>query len=186
MGEEYGETAPFLYFVSHSDDPLVEAVRKGRKEEFASHRWEGEPPDPQDEGTFLRSRLDHGLAAGRHHRVLREYYRELIRLRKGHPALSRLSKEGMEVSVHGKEKVLLVRRWKGPAQAAAACHFGDSPVSLQARLPSGTWEKLLDSSENRWGGTGSAVPEKLDLREEFSLTLNPGAFVLLSKASGGG
>ena len=53
-------------------------------------------------------------------------------------------------------------------------------------LPSGEWEKLLDSSEKRWGGSGSAIPEKLDPREEISLSLNPGAFVLLSKASGGG
>jgi maltooligosyltrehalose trehalohydrolase len=186
MGEEYGETAPFLYFVSHSDEPLVEAVRKGRREEFAAFRWEGGLPDPQDEDTFRRSRLDHELSGVGHHRVLREYYRELIRLRKGHPALSRLSKEAMEVSVYGKEKILLVRRWKGLSQAAAACHFGDSVVSVQLPLPTGEWEKLLDSSEKRWGGSGSAIPEKLDPRKETSLSLNPGAFVLLSMASVGG
>ena len=33
MGEEYGETAPFLYFVSHGDEELIEAVRIGRSEE---------------------------------------------------------------------------------------------------------------------------------------------------------
>jgi maltooligosyltrehalose trehalohydrolase len=186
MGEEYGETAPFLYFISHSDAPLIEAVRKGRKEEFSAFLWQGEPPDPQDEDTFLRSRLDPGLSEGGHHRVLREYYRELIRLRKGHPVLSRLSKEDMEVTACGKEKVLLVRRRNGAAQTAAACHFGDSPVSVRLPLPSGIWENLLDSSEKRWGGNGSAIPKKLDPREEISLTLNPGAFVLLSKASGGG
>ena len=31
MGEEYGEEAPFLYFVSHSDPALIEAIRQGRK-----------------------------------------------------------------------------------------------------------------------------------------------------------
>ncbi|MGH2689592.1 MAG: malto-oligosyltrehalose trehalohydrolase, partial [Actinomycetota bacterium] len=36
MGEEYGETAPFLYFVSHTDAELSELVRKGRTEEFKS------------------------------------------------------------------------------------------------------------------------------------------------------
>jgi maltooligosyltrehalose trehalohydrolase len=92
----------------------------------------------------------------------------------------------MEVTACGKEKVLLVRRWNGAAQTAAACHFGDSPVSVRLPLPSGIWENLLDSSEKRWGGSGSAIPEKLDPREESSLSLNPGAFVLLSKASGGG
>ncbi|MBX6363410.1 MAG: malto-oligosyltrehalose trehalohydrolase, partial [Gemmatimonadetes bacterium] len=35
MGEEYGETAPFLYFVSHTDPALIEAVRRGRKAEVA-------------------------------------------------------------------------------------------------------------------------------------------------------
>jgi maltooligosyltrehalose trehalohydrolase len=182
MGEEYGETAPFLYFISHSDVPLIEAVRKGRMEEFASFRWKGEPPDPQDEVTFLRSRLDHGLAEGGHHRVMREYYKELIRLRQGNAVLSRLSKEDMEVTAYAKEKILLVRRWNGPAQTATACHFGDLSVSVELPLPPGIWVKLLDSSEKRWGGGGSAIPEKLDLREETSLTLNPGNLVLLSKA----
>ena len=61
MGEEYGETAPFHYFVSHSDPDLIEAVRKGRLEEFAAFRWMGDPPDPQAEKTFQRSKLQHGL-----------------------------------------------------------------------------------------------------------------------------
>jgi maltooligosyltrehalose trehalohydrolase len=42
MGEEYNETAPFLYFVSHGDPALIEAVRRGRREEFARFTWEGE------------------------------------------------------------------------------------------------------------------------------------------------
>ena len=52
MGEEYGEKAPFQYFTSHSDAGLIEAVRKGRKEEFSAFAWEGEIPDPHDEKTF--------------------------------------------------------------------------------------------------------------------------------------
>src|SRR5262249_16007104 len=47
MGDEYGETAPFQYFVSHSDKQLIEAVRRGRIEEFAAFNWKDEPPDPQ-------------------------------------------------------------------------------------------------------------------------------------------
>ena len=57
MGEEYGEKAPFLYFVSHSDPALIEAVRKGRAEEFRAFRWEGEPLDPQSKDTFARCKL---------------------------------------------------------------------------------------------------------------------------------
>ncbi len=61
MGEEYGETAPFQYFIDHSDPELVNAVREGRRREFAAFGWEEEPPDPQDEATFLRSKLDRSL-----------------------------------------------------------------------------------------------------------------------------
>src|SRR5262249_39093325 len=63
MGEEYGETSPFQYFTSHLDPALVEAVRKGRTEEFKSFGWQGTVPDPSEPATFLRSRLNHPLAA---------------------------------------------------------------------------------------------------------------------------
>ncbi|NJK33979.1 MAG: malto-oligosyltrehalose trehalohydrolase [Oscillatoriales cyanobacterium SM2_2_1] len=58
MGEEYGETAPFLYFTSHSDPQLIANVRAGRQREFADFHWEGEPPDPQDPDTYQRSKLN--------------------------------------------------------------------------------------------------------------------------------
>ena len=114
MGEEWGEQAPFQYFTSHSDAALIEAVRRGRAREFAAFRWQGEPPDPQDEATFLRCKLDHSLKQTEPHRTLWEFYQELIKLRKTLPALRRLSKEHMEVRVFEKEKASsdspLVRR----------------------------------------------------------------------------
>ncbi|MBX6333569.1 MAG: malto-oligosyltrehalose trehalohydrolase, partial [Gemmatimonadaceae bacterium] len=58
MGEEYGETHPFQYFVSHTDPALVEAVRRGREAELESFAWEGPIPDPGAEATFTRSVLD--------------------------------------------------------------------------------------------------------------------------------
>jgi maltooligosyltrehalose trehalohydrolase len=64
MGEEYAETAPFQFFISHTDPDLVRAVREGRKEEFARFEWNQEPPDPQDEATFLRCKLNHKRVRG--------------------------------------------------------------------------------------------------------------------------
>src|SRR5438045_3220673 len=76
MGDEYGETAPFQYFVSHSDTDLVEAVRRGRQDEFAAFKWKGEAPDPQDERTFKRSKLNHSLKTSPPHRTLLAYHKE--------------------------------------------------------------------------------------------------------------
>ena len=47
MGEEWAETNPFLFFISHTDKELASVVNKGRKEEFAYFNWQGEPPDPR-------------------------------------------------------------------------------------------------------------------------------------------
>ncbi|WP_084126633.1 malto-oligosyltrehalose trehalohydrolase [Demequina sp. NBRC 110054] len=62
MGEEYGETTPFMFFTDH-DEPLGSAVSQGRMSEFAGHGWEdlygGSPdvPDPQSRDTFVGSKL---------------------------------------------------------------------------------------------------------------------------------
>ena len=182
MGEEYGETAPFLYFISHSDEPLIEAVRKGRAEEFAAFRWEGDIPDPQDETTFRRSRIAYRLREGGSHRTLLALHRELIMLRKDHPVLSRLSKEDMEVAAYEAERVLYVRRWKGAAQTAAAFHFGEEPVTVSLPVPPGQWEKLVDSSDPRWGGNGGSIPDTIRSKGETTFMLNPVSFALFSRS----
>jgi maltooligosyltrehalose trehalohydrolase len=182
MGEEYGEVAPFLYFVHHGDAALVEAVRKGRKEEFAAFGWEGEIPDPQDEVTMLRSRPDPALRASGNHALLLELHRELIRIRKSDPVLSRADREGMMVTPFETDKALFVLRRNGPAQAAAVFHFGDVQATLPLSLPGGPWEKVLDSADVRWGGPGGAAPERPDPDGATLCALRPHSFLLLTKS----
>jgi maltooligosyltrehalose trehalohydrolase len=58
MGEEYGERAPFQFFSDHIDPKIATATREGRRREFAAFKQFGEEiPDPQDEATFLASKL---------------------------------------------------------------------------------------------------------------------------------
>jgi maltooligosyltrehalose trehalohydrolase len=58
QGDEYGETAPFLFFSDHIDEEIAEATRQGRRREFAAFADFGrEVPDPQDPATFAASRL---------------------------------------------------------------------------------------------------------------------------------
>jgi maltooligosyltrehalose trehalohydrolase len=181
MGEEYGEVAPFLYFVHHGDEALVEAVRKGRKAEFAAFGWEDEIPDPQDEGTFLRSRPNPALRKSGNHALLLGLHRELIRIRKEDPVLSRTDREGMKVTPFEREKALVVLRRNGSAQTAAVFHFGDAQATLPLSLPGGPWEKVLDSSDARWGGPGGAAPEMPDKATDTALSLRPKSFLLLRK-----
>ena len=181
MGEEYGEVAPFLYFVHHGDTGLIETVRKGREEEFSAFGWKGEIPDPQDEDTFLRSRPDPALRESGNHAHLLELHRELIRIRKADPVLSRTDRQGMEVTPFEKENALVVLRRHGPAQAAAVFHFGDAPAALPLFLPGGPWEKVLDSSDTRWGGPGGAAPERPSPGGGIVCAVRPHSFILLSK-----
>jgi maltooligosyltrehalose trehalohydrolase len=166
MGEEYGEVAPFNYFVSHTDPELVDKVRRGRREEFATFGWSGAPPDPQDEATFLGSKLDHRLKKKEQHRSLMELYRELLRLRMTHPALRVLSKDDMEVVADGERSVLTVRRWAGAHHTLAVFNFGAEPVEVP--LEEGEWTVLLDSSDEQSGPGGAG-------------TVSARSFVLLTK-----
>jgi maltooligosyltrehalose trehalohydrolase len=146
MGEEYGETAPFQYFVSHEDKGLIEAVRKGREEEFARFQWADKLPDPQSEDTFLRSKMNWDLQSSGNHKVIREFYRELLDLRARIPALSELSKNDQNVVAFAEQNTLFIRRWSGESQACIAFHFGGTPVNVDAPIPAGRWKKLFDSA----------------------------------------
>jgi maltooligosyltrehalose trehalohydrolase len=181
MGEEYGETAPFPYFVSHSEPELVEAVRKGRREEFAAFQWRGELPDPQDEATFMQAKLNHELKNQGHHRVLLKFYRELIRLRQEIPALANLSKDTLEIRGDGENKTIFLHRWKNSDEAIAVFNFSDSSLSISLPIPAGNWRKRLDSAEECWQGKGSTIPDQIISTRECTLSLAPKSFVLFIK-----
>jgi maltooligosyltrehalose trehalohydrolase len=160
MGEEHGEPAPFPFFTSHSDAGLIEAVRSGRKREFASFAWAGEPPDPQDEQTFRSAQLNHLVAETGHHRILQEWHKELLRLRREVPALAHLSKDHLDVQIAEKEGCLLVRRWlPGSEGVFLLLHFGPGRSQPTWVVPRGRWRKLLDSAGDRWQGPGQPLPD---------------------------
>jgi len=87
-GEEWAATAPFQYFTDHEDENLAAAVRAGRRREFAElHRAGIEVPDPQEEATFERSRLDWSERMRTPYAETLEWYRRLIAFRAAHPVL---------------------------------------------------------------------------------------------------
>jgi len=136
MGEEYGETAPFPYFVSHTDPKLIEAVRRGRRDGHARFHWPGEPPDPQAEATFRSAILD----PSKGNPALRAWYKSLLALRR-EPPFSTLRRETVGAAVHG--RTLVITRTTPEARALLVLHFGDAPSDPP--LPPGRWTKALDS-----------------------------------------
>jgi maltooligosyltrehalose trehalohydrolase len=180
MGEEYGETAPFPYFVSHSDPELIEVVCRGRRAEFACLQWSDEPPDPQAEATRQSACLDHNLRRQGKHRILYELYQALIKLRNEIQAGMELSKDRLEVVCLERENTLVVRRWGSEEQVAAIFHFGDTAVSVNVPLPHGRWLKRLASGEARWHGPGRDLPTVLHSDGKISVTLTKQAFLIVS------
>ncbi len=140
MGEEYGETHPFQYFTSHSDDALIEAVRKGRREEFASFGWEGDVPDPQDEQTFKRCILDFTVRDAEPHRTLWNLYKSLIAIRKRFAIGARKP----QIRCDKASRTLSLDYRGNGAPLIAYFNFGDNPS--QAALPNGSSPPLLGSS----------------------------------------
>ncbi|WP_156725443.1 malto-oligosyltrehalose trehalohydrolase [Streptomyces apocyni] len=88
MGEEWGARTPWQFFTDHTDPELADAVRRGRRREFAAHGWaEGDVPDPQDPGTRDRSCLDWNELEKDPHARLLAWHRKLIALRRAQPDL---------------------------------------------------------------------------------------------------
>ena len=180
MGEEYGEEAPFQYFISHGDQELIAAVRNGRRREFMGFGWPGEPPDPQDEKTFLRAKLNHQLKRSGKFRTLWEFYCELLRLRHELAPLAQLSKEQCDVVDFVDERVLLLRRWSGDQVVVTLLNFNTTPLSLALPIPLGQWRKVLDSSDTRWRGLGCSLPAEFDSGASAAFNLPPMSVALFA------
>ena len=179
MGEEYGETAPFPYFVSHSDTGLIEAVRRGRREEFAAFQWQGEVPDPQDERTFMAAKLDWATRQGGRGRRILDYYTELMALRRNLPVLKHGATQVEGPDATG--SVLLLHRTHEGSDAILALNLGGEDHDIPARLGAGTWSRRLDSADERWGGQGSTVPEQVNSDGTTTIHLRSLSAILLSK-----
>jgi maltooligosyltrehalose trehalohydrolase len=89
MGEEWRASTPFQFFTSFEEEALAEAVRVGRRGEFASHGWAAsDVPDPQDPATRDRSRLVWREVDAPGHVEMVAFYRRLLRIRREEPQVA--------------------------------------------------------------------------------------------------
>ncbi|MER8182463.1 malto-oligosyltrehalose trehalohydrolase [Kitasatospora sp. NPDC094015] len=133
MGEEWGAGTPWQYFTDHTDPQLAEAVRQGRRREFAEHGWAAEDvPDPQARSTVLGSVLDWSEPALPSHAELLDWYRTLIRLRRSCPELMDQDLAGVAVR-HDRERGWLVVH-RGPYRVAVRIG-GTGSVAVPLEYP---------------------------------------------------
>jgi maltooligosyltrehalose trehalohydrolase len=179
MGEEYGETSPFLYFTSHDDPQLAEAVRRGRAAEFAHFRWKAEVPDPQDRSTFATSKLNHSLSEREPHRTLQRFYKALLQFRRDQRWMEDAQ---FAVTEYESDRAVLILRATGHSLFAALFHFGDTPATIIIQLPAGTWKTKIDSAAPEWLGHDAGWPQ-LDISGLARIRMAGRAFTLLERSN---
>jgi maltooligosyltrehalose trehalohydrolase len=160
MGQEYGERSPFLYFISHGDPELVRAVREGRRREFDAFESAEAFPDPQDEASFLRSKIHWEERNQGTHGVLLDFYRELLRVRRDVPALSTHDREA--VSTRHRGGVISVHRRHRRGDVLLVMNFEPIPAVWTFGEKGRPWMKILCSAAAEWGGPGDESPHRLE------------------------
>jgi maltooligosyltrehalose trehalohydrolase len=158
MGEEYGETNPFLYFTSHHDKKLTKAVREGRKQEFAWISGKDDVPDPQSPDTFTDSRLNWENRSENQKKLL-AFYKELIRIRRNHPVLKNTDRKDLKAEVVKGRNALVLRRKYRDKILICILNFEDKALSMEVERLNKPLFVVLDSSGDGWSTSRITVPE---------------------------
>lgn len=111
MGEEWAASTPWQFFTSHPEPDLGKATADGRIAEFAQMGWDRSAvPDPQDEATFLRSKLRWDERSEGDHAAMLTVYRQLARLRRDRPELTDPRFDRVSVTYDDEDRWLAVDR----------------------------------------------------------------------------
>jgi maltooligosyltrehalose trehalohydrolase len=178
MGEEYGETRPFPYFCSFEQPEIIDATRRGRREEFVALGEEDKVPDPLAQATFDSAKLSWAWPEGSRYAGIRSMYYDLLTLRRFWLPLddSQVLASGVVEDWHDALPVLrFVRKMRVEGPSTELTAFFNLSRQSQAvpkdALPDGGQriaKLLLSSEETRFGGSrGSQAAVDVLLPFEF-------------------
>lgn len=156
QGEEWGASTPFLYFTDHSDPSLGAAVSEGRLREHPLPPGAAlaDVPDPQEEASFLRCKLDWSEQEREPHRSLLAWCRALIALRRERPGLTGGEGKAVEVGYDEQLGWLVFRR----SRYCTAVNFSDRRREVPLLGGPGCFFVLLSSDEAVVPGAQLAGP----------------------------
>ncbi|MBU1517708.1 MAG: malto-oligosyltrehalose trehalohydrolase [Planctomycetes bacterium] len=161
MGQEYGEGAPFQYFVDHGDADLIRAVQEGRKKEFAAFGWK-DIPDPESEKTFLDSKLNWNALRNDNHHHLWRLYKDVISLRRSIILNSRLS--GIWYNDES-QWIALEYTYKKQSRFGIIVSFFDREQNITAPFRMKTFNEIFNTAYSRYGGKIKQKIKKYHKRE---------------------
>jgi maltooligosyltrehalose trehalohydrolase len=190
QGQEFAASSPFFYFADHHPE-LARAVRDGRREflaQFPSLKGDAVRlvPDPDDEQTFLRSKIDQNE---RHlHEPALALHRSLIALRRADPAFHDIEPFGVDGAVLGPATFML----RFGTRRADVAHLHQDrvlivnlggeitmpivPEPLLSPYPSREWSVIWSSEDPAYGGLGipdRVIEDRWHLPGESALVLAP-------------
>ena len=152
MGQEYGDTAPFLYFTDHGDPALAAAVREGRRKEYEAFSAGVEFLDPHDPSAFEKSKLDWKLRAIPPHGGLLEWYRDWLRIRKANAALANGRKSMVRANCDRENRWLVVERGDlSGSRALLVCNFAQDQREIPIPFRDAHWSLCLWSGAPAYG-----------------------------------
>ena len=156
MGEEWGAMEAFPFFCDFEPE-LAEAVREGRKREFAHFAHAGSMPDATAAQTFESAVLDWSARGQDGHRLWLEFYRGLLVLRHQEiiPRLDGLKPGQAGFSVDGSG--LLTAWWVLGDESILQLKANPSPRAL-SNGETGAQARLLFATHPDIAGTGKTVP----------------------------
>ncbi|MCF8361439.1 MAG: malto-oligosyltrehalose trehalohydrolase [Prolixibacteraceae bacterium] len=177
MGEEWSASSPFLYFVSHTNKELIEAVRKGRKEEFKEFHAQGEAPDPQSEETFIKSKIPWQETKNEPHSTMLVYYKALIDFRKKYRDFLTREPGRFEVSCHDSEGVIGLSYRKNKTQLLCVLNFSSSKQQFPDFKGEERLQVLFNSAAPKWKGK-HPLPDEVN--KSMTIQLPPESITIYS------
>jgi maltooligosyltrehalose trehalohydrolase len=144
MGEEWGATQPFCFFTDFHDE-LADAVREGRRREFAKFPQFADEaarahiPDPNAESTFLASRLDWTVPEQGEHAHWLAFVRNLLQLRHERitPRLADIRDHAGEGSAFGDTGVRVAWNLGDGSRLTLVANLGAGGTPCEVAAPKG-------------------------------------------------
>jgi len=111
------------------------------------------------------------------------------RARGGYGFGARWNMTCIEATPFENEKALSLRRWNGNDEIVAVFNFGkeEARVTISEGQSSGGagWQKVLNSRDQCWGGTGPALPEYLPCGPDHRTLIEPLSVALYDSGTRG-